>query len=373
MNKRSLVVAAAAMTCGLSVTGSKMSNPQTTSAAMVNSYLNFGTAFALGAASDSCFATFDTVRQSQPKAGTYQDKVLEHLHDELWRFNALQTADIELIFCRLVNVMQFNPDLSQLPQTLTKTDPLGSKVTVTVTVPTESFAKNAGYLAKAAFQYDSSTFMTMWWAGSGASSKGYLIQGANPMEKDGNTRLRYVQWDRTSNAQSLKFFGTQFASSFLSNASASSTSTTGGDQAIYARLSYDSSTQKVTTQAVEIRQDPNSSNFACVRTYFDGTLGGTISAYRPAKGTPEPVTETSTGGCSDSSANCTSGGLDGEVNVTDATTTADHSGSPSSGSNVASATFDYSCHDIDTANATNKPFNGDTVDYTTDPSTVFPK
>ena len=338
--------------------------------------LDFGaTAYAQSGASDSCFTAFDAIRAAKPAKGTYADAVLDHLHEELYRFNSLATADVELIFCRLVTVMDFNPDLTALPQTLSKTDPMGATISVNVTAPTETFATTLGYTAKAEFKNDDTTFMTLWWSGSGSASKGYLIQGKNPMQKDGNTRLRYLQWDRTSTTQIVKVMGTQFATGFLSSAAAGAESKTGGDQALFARLSYDTSSKAVTAQAVEIRQNTGA-NFACVRTYFNGTLGGTIDAFRPAKGTPEAVTETSTGGCPASGCVTTPGavgGLDGETNVVDATTTADHSGTPSPGSDVASGTFDYSCNDVNSAGAASKPFANNTVDYTVSPSTIFPK
>jgi hypothetical protein len=107
----------------------------------------------------------------------------------------------------------------------------------TVEAPTEAWATAAGYTAKASVTADGTQFLALWWSGSGDTSKGYVIQGNNPMKSDGNSRLRYAQWDRTSDAQTLKFMGTQFGSAgYLQAAGAGATSQTGGDHAVYARL-----------------------------------------------------------------------------------------------------------------------------------------
>jgi hypothetical protein len=48
----------------------------------------------------------------EPKDDAYADKILLHLHRELYRFNKVQSADIEMIFCRMNKVMGINPDTS---------------------------------------------------------------------------------------------------------------------------------------------------------------------------------------------------------------------------------------------------------------------
>jgi hypothetical protein len=318
---------------------------------------------------DECLTAFQSALDGAPKNTDWTNQVLLHLHEELYRFNSVQTADIEMVFCRLSKVMGVTPDLTNLPQTVTKTDPRGGTFSVTVSAPTETWATTAGYIAKAEMKSDDVTFMTLWWSGSDSSSKGYLIQGANPMQKDGNKRLRYAQWDRTGTIQSMKMMGAQFSTGFLTTAAGSTESKTGGDQAIFGRMTYDTSSKAVTSQQVEIRDDKKSpGTFKCVRTYFTGVLGGSIDGYRPAQGTPEAVSETSTGGVS------AGGGLgmDGEKGLADLPTTADH-GTASPGSTLASGTFDYSCADMNGAGATGKPFAGNTVSFTADSTTIFPK
>lgn len=322
----------------------------------------FAEATAGDSASDSCRTAFQAVLDDAPAKDSYANHLLDHLHHELYRLNNVQPADIEMIFCRLINILEVDPDLTALPQTITKTDPIGGTIAVTVSAPEETFATTLGYTAKAELKYNDTTFMTLWWAGSEDSSKGYLIQGSNPMKSDGNKRLRYAQWDRTSDTQTVKFFGTQFATSYLTTPAAASTSATGGDHAHYGRLTYDTAAKTIDMQSVEIRGDKtNSSSFVCVRTYFNGTLGGTVSGYRPDGGNEEAVSGTNTDGS----------GMDGKTGVTDALTTAESEGTHSAGSTLTTGTFDKSCADVNGAGATGQAFAGNAVDFTLAPSEVF--
>ena len=343
-----------------------------------------------GKPTDACHDAFDAVMKDQPKRGVYTHSILDHLHMELYRANKIETADVEMIFCRLINVMGIDPDTSTLTEAgtdISKTDPRGNTITATVSKPSESWATTAGYTAKVAIKSGDTVFMTMWWAGSGDSSKGYLIQGSNPMQTDTMKRLRYAMWDKTTADQTVKIFATQFATTFLGTTTAPTNAKgPAGDNAHFARVSFNTGTSKVTAQSVEIRPGratAESSTFKCVRTYFTGTIGGSIDGYRPAKGVEEVVTETSKGGspttdgtqaagCNDGTAGTANCGLDGETVITDATTTADHSGTASAGSNLASGTFDWSCSNLNGAGGTGKPFASNTVDFTTAPSTVFP-
>ncbi|NBQ52375.1 MAG: hypothetical protein EBU49_02175 [Proteobacteria bacterium] len=312
--------------------------------------------------SDECHTAFDAVIAAAPKRGDYTNAVLDHLHAELYRFNKIETADVEMIFCRLSKIMGVDPDLSNLPQTISKTDPRGSTIEVTISAPTETWAAAAGYVAKATIMRDATTFMTLWWAGSQDSSKGYVIQGANPMARDSMKRLRYAQWDRTGTTQTVKVYATQFATTFLGAVSGASDSRSGGDNAHYGRVSYDTVTKAITAQSIEIRAGRNdAAAFKCVRTNFSGTIDGTVSGYRPAQGVEEATSGTNKDG----------NGMDGETGIVDATTTADHSGTPSPGS-AMTATFDWSCSDINSSGTTGHPFASDAVSFTADPSTIFP-
>ena len=72
-----------------------------------------------------------------------------------------------MIFCRMYKVMEFSPDMANLPVTVAKTDPEGATVQITISTPTEIFAgANAfNYTYKGVFENDNQTFMTVWWAG----------------------------------------------------------------------------------------------------------------------------------------------------------------------------------------------------------------
>ena len=325
---------------------------------------------------DACFAAFNAVIAATPANGTYTDGLLDHVHSQIYRLNSIQSADVEMVFCRLSTVMGVNPNIASLtstPQVTVVTDPLGNTITLSLTAPTEAFAILRGYTAKAVVASGTTTFMTLWWSGNTTTSKGYLIQGSNPMESDGNVRLRYALWDRSGVTTTLKILAAQYAStgSYLASVAPLAVNTqTGGDNAAYAELSYNTSTKAFTMQGVEIRAGSVAGTTTlprCVKTYTTGTIGGTISGFRPAQGTPELVTSTTLNGAN----------MDGETGIVDSKTTADHSGSPVAGlTGLPNTTFSHSCADIYGAGTAASPFNPFSttttgVSYTTVPSAIF--
>jgi len=322
---------------------------------------------------DECRTAFQAVLDAQPGKDSYAHPILDHLHDQLYRFNKKELSDVEMIFCRMYKVMEFSPDMANLPVTVAKTDPEGATVQITISTPTESFAgaDAFNYTYKGVFENDNQTFMTVWWAGKATSSKGYLIQGSNPMQQDDNTRLKYLYWDLDNGTkQVVKIWSAQFGTSYLGSPSGPAASKTGGDQGMFARLNFDSSTKAITAQNVAIRQaKDNASEFKCVRTYFTGILGGSIDGYRPAQGTEENDNETAKGGAS-----LLGGlGLDGMTGISDDNTTASTDGTNVAGSTLDNSTFDFSCNDLKIASQTGKAFDNNTVNFATLPDTLFPK
>ncbi len=316
-----------------------------------------------GSVNDACRDAFTSVIAAAPASGTYANNVLQHFHKELYRLNDIQPADIEMVFCRLINLMEVDPDLSALPITITKSDPSGTgTIVLDLTAPTETFAASLGYVAKAEVKFDDVVFMTLWWKGSGDSSAGYLIQGSNPMKADGNKRLRYVQWDRTVDTQTVKFFGTQFASSYLGSATAAAGSPTGGDHAVYGRLSYGTTDESVEMQTVEIRGGRvDSTAFRCVRTHSSGTIGGELTVYHPDPTSEEATSGTGTDGT----------GLSGSSGLVDSTSTANGAGTSLAGSTLATGSFDISCGSVNDASGVGRVFESNAVDFTLSPDDVF--
>ena len=331
-----------------------------------NAVLQLANAFAEGSGGpqdDSCRAKIKDHVDGAPQSGKFHNGPLDHVHRQLYRFNKIETADVEMIFCRLDKVMGVDPNLASLPQTISKSDPMGSTISLVVSKPSESFAVAAGYEAKAVISKDDVVFMTLWWAGSGDSSKGYLIQGANPMARDGMTRLRYLQWDRSSDDQSIRILATQFASSYLGSLNGATGSQSGGDDAHFARATYNTASKAVYGQSLEIRNQ--SGAFKCIKTQFSGTLGGTLAAYRPAVGTPDLVTDSNKYGTH----------VDGVTGINDDPSIPDGGGGGHNGTVVnAPATlpqaFDYSCNDLNSAGTS--AFAGGNVSFTMLPSAVFP-
>ncbi len=300
-----------------------------------------------------------------PANNAYLNPVLNQVHNQLYRFNTIETSDVEMILCQFVNQLGMNPDLSQLPQTVTKMH--GSDTFVlNVTSPTEDFAVAAGYVAKAVVTFDGSQFLAMWWAGSGTSSKGYLIEGANPVQQDGMTRIKYLLWDRSGEAQVLKIFGAQFdsANGYLQTPAGAPGSVNGGDNALFARETYNTSTGAIAAQSVEIHAPPGGGSLSCVKTEFGGTLTGLIDAYRPAMGTPAALTNADVTGADSS--------MDGVTGITDSASTAANAGTPVTVPITLPIPLDYSCLQLKNADQAGGVFAGDTVNYSMLPSTVFP-
>ena len=192
--------------------------------------------FAVGGLPVNCDAIMQGAIANEPAFGTYTNRVLDHIHKQFYRLNKMESADIELVFCRLSN-MGMNPDLSSLPQSVSRTMN-GHITTLDVTVPSEPFATSLGYVAKADVKYDGTTFLRMWWAGNSASSKGYLIQDSNPFNTTGEKHLKYAQWDRTGTDQTIKIYSTAFNTSYLSNSNypnPADPSKPGGDRVHFGR------------------------------------------------------------------------------------------------------------------------------------------
>lgn len=333
--------------------------------------LSMGIPFARGIMIANCDSIVQNAVTGEPDDGTYTNHMLNHVHRQLYRFNKMESADIELIFCKMVHGLGMNPDVSDLtnnPVHIEKSVSATHTVKLDVTAPTESWALTLGYTAKAVASYDTDVFLTMWWSGSGESSKGYLVQGANPMNSDGIKHLKYLKWDRASAAQELRMLTSAFQTHFLTEASwanPTDASKLGGDRAHYARASFNKDSNVLSAQSIEIRRNIAGNAFVCVRTMAGGTVGEQLSGYRSYGGSliyTNSVSDTTLDGTN----------MEGLVNVVDSKETAVGEGTY----DVAPATlpnnFDYSCSDINGAAQASQPFENDTVNFNLDPASVFP-
>ncbi len=323
-----------------------------------------GLPYAIGSLPANCDAIIQGAVSAEPAVGTYVNHVLDHIHGQFYRFNKMESADVEMVFCRLINNLGMNPDLSKLPQSISRTVN-GHVTTLDVTTPTEPFATTLGYIAKADIKYDGATFVKLWWAGNSAASKGYLIQDSNPYNTTGEKHLKYAQWNRTTSAQTIKIYSTAFNTSYLTNpnyVNPVDASKPGGDRAHFGRATYDSVTKAVSVQAMEVRQDRNNNNiFSCYKMQIAGTVSGTISGYRPAVGTPDSPADTNKDGTH----------IDGVSGIVDNVSTADGTGTIISSPAALPQPFDYSCSDINTAGSSGA-FVGNHVNFNLTPANVFP-
>ena len=325
---------------------------------------SLGLPFAVGVVPTNCDAIIQGAIGGEPAIGTYANHVLDHIHGQFYRFNKMESADVELVFCRLVNTLGMNPDLSQLPQSISRTVN-GHVTTLDVTVPTEPFATSLGYVAKADIKFDGTTFVKLWWAGKADSSKGYLIQDSNPYNPTGEKHLKYAQWDRSASVQTIKIFSTVFNVSYLTNPNYPNPvnpSKPGGDRAHFGRAVYNSVSKVVSAQAIEIRQDRINNNiFSCLKTEIAGAIGGTISGYRPAVGAPDSPADTNKDGTH----------MDGVTGLVDSVSTADNTGTIVNAPALLPQALDYSCADINNAGSSGA-FSGNHVNFSLTPTNVFP-
>ncbi len=323
-----------------------------------------GLPFAVGSLPANCDVIIQGAVKAEPAFGTYANHVLDHIHGQFYRFNKMESADVEMVFCRLVNNLGMNPDLSKLPQSISRT--FNNHITtLDVTVPIEAFAVSLGYVAKADIKFDGVTFVKLWWSGNSASSKGYLIQDSNPYNTTGEKHLKYAQWDRTSAAQTVKIFSTAFNTSYLTSpnyVNPVDPSKAGGDRAHFGRANYNTSTKAVSVQAMEVRQDRTNNNiFSCYKMQIAGIIGGSISGYRPAVGTPDSPADTNKDGTH----------IDGVTGIVDSVSTADGTGTLVASPAALPQPFDYSCADINSAGS-NGAFAGNHVNFSLTPANVFP-
>jgi hypothetical protein len=326
--------------------------------------IRLGLPFAFGATNSSCDTIVKDAVSQEPLDGIYADTRLNQFHRQLFRFNKMESADIEMVFCYLVNRLGMDPDLTNLPQDISKVYN-GHTINLAVTTASESWATSLGYAAKLVGRFDSRVILTLWWSGNGETTKGYLIQGENPLQNDGLQHLKYLQWDRTSTEQSINLYSTTFKSSYLSEPNYINpvdSTKVGGDRVHYARASYNSDSKLSSGQSIEIRQDRNDSSlFSCIKTQFSGQVGAGISIFWPMTGAPASVTDTYVDGTQ----------MDGVLNITDDVSTPQGSGSVDGAPVTLPAAFDYSCNSVRTSGVSGA-FQSNHVDYAAAPTSIFP-
>ena len=94
---------------------------------------------------------------------------------------------------------------------------------------------------------------------------------------------------------------------------------------------------------------------------ISGTIGGTLSGYRPAMGAADSPVDTNKNGTH----------MDGVTGITDSVSTPDGSGTLVAAPAALPQPLDYSCADINDAGASGV-FQGNQVNFALAPSSVFP-
>lgn len=298
--------------------------------------------------------------ECRTEAATYPHGALSNFHNMLCTLNVHFPGMAEEFLYKLVVKMGMNPDTTALatdgtPTTLeskTITDKDGNTKTVGGTVKKvvapSTFVGTYDY--QATISVDGVDFSTIYWSGSASASKGFLILGGKGLRSE--KHILYVKWDRTTTAQSVAVIGARMASTYLA--------TPVTDEALYGKVTYNTSTKATTIQMVNIGQQrgasPSTSVFACWKMYASGTAGGAMVV-----GKTNDALSSSTGHADTSTAQ------DGIVEMddwegTDSVTTANGTGN---GTAVQGFAMDYSCNDLKTASATGRPFDGSAAKLTT--------
>jgi hypothetical protein len=275
----------------------------------------------------------------------------------------------ESALCHFARSMGMNPDRTSYPQTINKT--FGAKtVVLTVDTPTETFATTAGYDSKGTVTVDGTTFMVLYWGGTGDNTKGFMIQGTNDLGSEGGggseKRAQYLQWNLIDDdAQSVKIWGARFVTSYLGDRTT--------DDAIEGEGTYNTSTKAFTVQASFLQnQRVTNSDFGCYRMYGSGiktaavSIAKTDDAHNAGGHLKTFAVKAGIAGVLQ---------MDG-VNLIDSVSTANGCQSPgtadcSSMTDFTGVIFSKSCNDIYTGSAANQPFENDDADFTKGPDDIF--
>lgn len=304
-------------------------------------------------------------------AQSYDHGALKNFHSHLCHINAHFPGLAEEFLYRLVVKLGMNPDLTTLAADGTTTALTGGSVdgktvagTVGKVVSPNTFAGTYDYVATVTV--DSVKVATMYWTGSGSSSKGFLIMGGKrtagaPKRKGDTTNLLYVRWDRSTAAQQVDVLGTRFDTSFLTDP--------GKDDAIYGKVTYDTGTKATTVQVVEIGRQrgssPSGSVFACWKMYATGTAGG---AMRVGK-----TNDALSSGTGHTVAHSTQDGID-QMDDWEGNDTKTEPNGTGNGTAVQGMAMNYSCADLNGTAGASKPFNGNAVNHSmtkTEMDTMF--
>ncbi|MEO5970179.1 MAG: hypothetical protein ABIQ95_09650 [Bdellovibrionia bacterium] len=302
------------------------------------------------------------------KNSTYAHGALNYFNHTLCILNQGFPSQVETSLCHFSKSLSMTPNKAALPTTVTKTFG-GKTIVLTVENPTEAFATTAGYDAKGTVKINGTTFMVLYWGGTDALTKGFMISGAaTGMGANSVKNPSYIQWDRTvSTAQFVKVFVANYATAYLTSfSSMSSTTPMGGDRAMYGHATYDAITKAVTAQTVSIEAQRGgaTTTAGCFKMYATGIKDGAISIAKTRNSfslTGHALADTSKDGTD----------MDAAV-LTDSASTVNGTGNfadvTSAGMTV---TFTKSCNDVYTASATTKAFASNDVSFTAVPTDIF--
>lgn len=313
-------------------------------------------------------AAWEKVRDSASK---YDHGALQFFNSMFAMLNAGFPSETENALCHFARSMEMNPDKSGLPVTISKT--FSSKtVVLEVVVPTEEFAVAAGYDAKGTVTVNDEKMMVLYWGGTADATKGFMIRGTADIGGGLDKKnMHYIRWDRSTEDQTVDFWGARFDETYLESFTAGSGQDKSKSRTFYGHTAYNKTTKEVLTYAVEIgpTRDGNST-YGCFRIWATGTFDGemTIAKTDNAHGmTGHAVTYSDVLGLQ----------MDAAV-LENSTDTVNGTGNLSGGQFTTTVTpliaanpFGKSCNDINNGSATGQPFENSEANFELTPDDIF--
>lgn len=264
---------------------------------------NMKTTTALRLATSQCTDYMDKLTACQTDANSYTHGAFKLFQSKICEANFEVAAYIEHTFCVLKKDLALDLTVADTPTEFTATFDDKSFV-VTTEKPTATWATDAGYTGKVTIAVDGSTKSVIYWAGdSEDKTKGFMIDGPVALDEGTVSRGIYIQWDRTSEDQTLKYLGGFWdpTRSYLEYATSNDMITKGR----YGYLAYNTTTQTVKDLQVITQQNKlgatGTSVPACYRQRMWGVLGDQVWTFNTNGSSPEDVAATDLDGISNTS------------------------------------------------------------------------
>lgn len=261
------------------------------------------TSGALHLTASACTDYKDKLIACNTDADSYTHGAFKLFQSKICEANFEVAAYIEHTFCVLKKDLALTLTVADEPTEFTATYD-GKSFVITTEKPSDSWAEDAGYTGKVTVKVDGSTKSVIYWAGDTEDkTKGFMIDGPISLDGEAVSRGIYIQWDRTTDEQTLKYFGGFWdpARTYLEYATSGNDMLTRGR---YGYLAYNSTSKTVKDLQVITQQNKLGSTTvvpACYRQRMWGVLGDQVWTFNTNGSSPEDVAATDLDGISNTS------------------------------------------------------------------------